>query len=200
MKNVLILVLVIFLACCKNNSTVIEGSLTSDRYDNEWVYWVPFKYDSLKTVDSALIQKNAFKLLISDHNRDKIGIIRVRYQLRLALQDILVYTEPGIVHVHLDSLSRSTGTPLNDVLQNWKDRKHSYDTEIYDMRRKYRKADDSEKEKIKEQMEKASTAYKNDIYQIILENKNNEAGKFIYSINKRQFTDEQVKEIEDYSD
>ena len=137
-----------------------------------------------------------FRLVISEYNLNKIGIIRVRYQIRLGLQDILVYSEPGTVHVHLDSISRATGTPLNDVLQNWKDKKQGYDRETYALARKRRTADPSEQEIINEDIKKATAAYYDDIFQMIVDNKNNDVGQFIYSLSKGQFTEEQVQKIE----
>ena len=195
-KNILLLLIVVSFANCNNSGAVIEGSLSSERYDNEWVFWVPFTGPATsKTVDSALIQKNEFRMNVSPHNINKTGIIRVRYQLRLGLQDILVYTEPGTMHVHLDTISRATGTPLNDVLQYWKDRKQSYDLELLTLRRNLRSAD-ADEEKTREEMKNVSTLYHDDIYQIVLQNKDNDVGKFIYSLHKGQFTEEQVNEID----
>ena len=193
------LLFVVFLGACTNRvGSVIEGTLSSDRYDNEWVYWVPFADASPKTVDSALIQNNAFRLVVSAHNLNKTGIIRIRYQLRLGVQDLIVFTEPGTLHVHLDSVSRATGTPLNDVLQHWKEKKQSYDAEIFALNRKRRAAEaDDEKDRIREDIDNAAAAYRDDMYQIVVENIKNEAGKFIYSMHKGQFTEEQINEIED---
>ena len=186
---------ILFLSACTNHSTVIEGTLPSDRYNNEMVYWVPVEGNHPKPVDSTRINKNTFHLIISAHNRDKMGIVRVKPLLRLALQDILVFTEKGTVQVKLDSNSSATGTPLNDVLQNWKDRKQIYDKEAYALRKKYKTIGANDKNGIKEEFENISAAYQDDIYQIIVENKDNEVGKFIYSLHKSLFTPEQINEV-----
>ena len=129
-KYTFLLITVFFTACTSPNS-VIEGTLPSDKYDRQVVFWVPMEGEHPRPVDSTHIQNNTFRLVISPHNLNKMGIVRVRPHLRLALQEILVFTEAGTVNVHLDSLSRATGTPLNETLQYWKDRKRTYDVESF---------------------------------------------------------------------
>jgi len=188
--------IILLFVACTNRGTVIEGTLPSEKYDNEMVYWVPFEGESPKPIDSVQIHKNTFHLVISPHNRNKMGIIRIKKPLhRLNLQDILVFTEPGTVQVKFDSYSSATGTPLNDVLQNWKDRKQAYDKDIYELRKKYKTADANDKDKIKKESENISAAYYDDVYQIVNKNKDNEVGKFIYSIHKSSFTPEQIDEL-----
>ena len=195
MKKILLLFFLVCAGACTRQSAVIEGTLSSDKFDNEWVYWVPFEGVTSKTVDSTLIQKNMFRLVVSEHNLNKAGIIRVRPVLRIALQDILVVTETGTVHVHLDSLSRATGTPLNDVLQYWKDLKYTYDKEVYVMRKALGAADENDKTEIQEEFEILSAAYREDIYQVVAENKDNMVGKLIFSLQKTIFTPEQIEEL-----
>jgi len=178
-------VIALLFAACTNHSTVIEGTLPSDKYDKQVAYWVPFEGASSKTVDSTLIHKNTFRLVVSDHNRNKMGIVRLHYLLRWGIQDLLVFTEPGTVKVKLDSISSAAGTPLNEVLQNWKDRKMSYDKEAYALREKFRNASPNDTTELKEEFKKATDDYNNDINKIIAENKDNEVGKFILKINGR---------------
>lgn len=194
-KNSLLLSAVCCFVACTNRQRVIEGTLSGDLYDNEVVYWVPFKDASSATVDSGRINKNTFRIVVSAHNYDRMGIVRVRPQFRLGLQDILVFAEKGTVNVHLDSISRATGTPLNETLQYWKDRKRSYDIDYFTLRRKLRTSDVDAQESIKTEMENVSTAYHNDIYQLVIDNNENEAGKFIYSLHKDRFTPEQTEAL-----
>lgn len=186
---------ILFFTSCTNRNTVIEGRLTSDIYDKELVYWVPMEGASSKTVDSAYINKDAFRIKISAHNKNKIGIIRVRYQLRLDLQEILVFTEAGTIQVKLDSISSASGTPFNDVLQNWKDIKREYDQKTYELRIKLRTTGSNDENETNEEIKKLYSVYLDDIYWIVLENKNNEIGKFIYSIHKSIFTPKQINEL-----
>ena len=199
MKYSLFLLFAVCITACINNTLVIEGKLPSDNYDNEWVYWVPMKGASAETVDSACIHKDAFRIILSAHNRNKMGVVRVRHQLRSALQDIIVFAETGTLQLKLDSVSSATGTPLNEALQNWKDRKRKYDREIYVLKQKRKAADANDEAGIKEAIENASAVYYNDIFQIVVENKDNEVGKFIFSLSKSSFTPEQILLIKNNS-
>ena len=197
MKKLLFLIFFVSLAACTQHQqgSVIEGMLPNDDYDNEAVYWVPMDGDHPKPVDSTRIKKNTFRIVISDHNLNKTGIVRLRPLLRLAIQEIIVYTEPGNVCLKLDSISSASGTPLNDVLQKWKDRKHEYNRERYPLIKKLNAKDAQDQDEIKEELEKLLDGYLNDIYLMIYENKDNEAGKFIFSMHKSSFTPEQINEL-----
>jgi hypothetical protein len=175
---------------------VIEGTLPNDTYDKETIYWVPMEGEHPKPVDSTYVNKNKFRLVISPHNLNKMGIVRVKPHLRFDLQDILVFTEKGIVKVNLDTVSSSSGTPLNNEMQIWKDRKRTCDKEVYYLTREMRKTDLAEKDIIEEEIKKIYAAYYDDLFRIIIENKENEVGKFIYSLNKSVFTQEQIEKLD----
>jgi hypothetical protein len=189
---------ILMITACTNHDTVIEGTLPGDQYDSETVYWVPYKGASAATVDSARINNDVFRIVISARNQNKMGIIRVKHQLRKALQEILVYTEAGTVQVKLDSISSASGTSLNEVLQNWKDRKRIYDKEIYDLRRELKNADTDENTGIQGKIDNVSAVYYNDVFEIFLENKDNDVGEFIFSLHQSGFTPEQIQESESY--
>ena len=195
--------IILFFSNCNNNKTVIEGTLPNDTYDSETIFWVPMEGEHPKPVDSTHVSKNKFRLVISAHNLNKMGIVRVKPYLRFDLQDILVFTEKGTVKVKLDSVSSSSGTPLNNVLQIWKDRKRVCDQEIYALMGELRKIEVTDKRKIEEKIKKVNAAYYNDVYQIVVGSKDNEVGKFIYSLHKSVFTPKQIEElgiIEDETD
>ena len=194
MKNIQFLLFALCFTACTKHSSVIEGTLPNDNYDSEAVYWVPMEGEHPKPVDSTHIDKNTFRLVISEHNRNKMGIIRVRPILRWGLQEILVFTETGTVQVKLDTISSAAGTPLNEVLQHWKDRKQMCDREVYALRKKRKAAGVNDEAGIKDEIEKVFAAYYDDMFQVIVENKDNEVGKFIYSLHKSKFTPEQIQE------
>jgi hypothetical protein len=177
---------------------VIEGTLPNDHYDGQVIFWVPMEGEHPKPVDSTHVVKNTFRLVISDHNLNRMGIVRVRPRLRLALQDILVYTEPGTVFVHLDSVSRATGTPLNETLQYWKDSKQTYDMKAFALRRELRNANTDDQDSIGAKIKKLSAGYHDDIFQIVMNNKDNDIGKFIYSLHKSSFDEEQKQELDHF--
>ncbi len=189
-------ILSFLLLFCTPPHSVIEGLLPNENYHDEWVYWVPYKDASSQTVDSTRINKNAFKITISDYNRDKIGFVRLRPLLRLELQEIIVYTEQGTTQVRLDTISSASGTPLNDVLQNWKDKKHHYDYEVYNLYLQRRIAEPADVEAIDKAIENALTTYRNDVCLIISANKNNDIGRFIFSLHQSFLTPEQVQSLD----
>jgi len=199
MKNIFFLFFVICLSACTKHGTVIEGTLPSDAYDKEAVYWVPVEGDHPRPVDSTHINKNKFRLVITERNHNKMGVVRVRPPYRLELQEILVFIEPGIVQLKLDTISSATGTPLNEVLQNWKDKKQTCEREAFALRKKLGTAGANDEVAIKKEIENIFTAHYDDIFKIVAENKENEVGKFIFSHYKSVFTPEQIALIENDS-
>lgn len=53
--------------------------------------------------------------------REEMRVLRLRHLLRIYIQELLVVTEPGTIHVKADSVGSVTGTPQNDALQKWKE-------------------------------------------------------------------------------
>jgi hypothetical protein len=166
-KIIFLLLIALITACSDKPVSRIEGEVPGTQYDNEWVYLVPIEGATAQTVDSTQIQKGRFQFQISANKQNRIYILRLQPLLRLRLQDILVITEPGSIQVRMDSVSYASGTPLNQTLQEWKDQ---------------------QRENIPQY-----TAY---VHQLVLENKNNAVGKFIYSLHKSLFTEAEIQEIE----
>ena len=52
---------------------------------------------------------------------EEMRVLRLRHLLRIYIQELLVVTEPGTIHVKADSVGSVTGTPQNDALQKWKE-------------------------------------------------------------------------------
>lgn len=52
---------------------------------------------------------------------EEMRVLRLRHLLRVYIQELLVVTEPGTIHVKADSVGSVTGTPQNDALQKWKE-------------------------------------------------------------------------------
>lgn len=186
---------ILFFSNCNNYKTVIEGTLPNDTYDSETVFWIPMEGEHLQPVDSTSITKNTFRLVISNHNLNKMGIVRVKPHLRFGLQDILVFTEAGTVKVKLDSISSSSGTPLNDIMQKWKERKRVCDMEVYALTSVIFQTETTDINAIEEDIKKIFAAYYEDVYRIIDENKNNGVGKFIYSIHRLFLKPEQIEAL-----
>jgi len=180
-----LLLFVFLLICfsCTENKSVIEGIVPNASYDKEVVYLVPVKNASSKTVDSTVIRNSRFQFKIKSEKQNQIFIVRVKPILRLDLQDLLVVTEPGAVYVNLNKTSSSSGTPLNIVLQQWKEKKFVADSTYYMLNRQYNKeTDESEKARLQSESEKIMNEYKTYEDGLVEKNKDNPVGQFIRSL------------------
>ena len=108
-------------ASCENSrqNYVIEGTLPSVKYDGEWIYLVPME-NAPGRVDSVKITNASFSF---SGQGEEMRVLRLRHLLRIYIQELLVVTEPGTIHVKADSVGSVTGTPQNDALQKWKEGK-----------------------------------------------------------------------------
>lgn len=106
-------------ASCGNSGQnyVIEGTLPSVKYDGEWIYLVPME-NAPGRVDSVKITNASFSF---SGQGEEMRVLRLRHLLRIYIQELLVVTEPGTIHVKADSVGSVTGTPQNDALQKWKE-------------------------------------------------------------------------------
>ena len=184
-KAALFLFLTICFAACTEKESVISGNLPDATYDGEMVYLVPIKDASSKTVDSTLIKDSHFQFKVKPEKQNKIFIIRVRPILRVKLQEILVASEPGTISVNLDAPSSSSGTPLNQTLQQWKEKKYVFDSTYYAIRRQYNKeSDESEKARLQSEADETMKEYRTYADSLAERNKNNAVGQFILSLNE----------------
>jgi len=173
---------VCFIGCSKKES-IIEGKVPNASYDNEWVYLVPLKNPTKKTVDSTLIHNGSFRFNVKSKKQNQVYIVRVRPALRLKLQEILVIPEQGIVHVDLDLRSSASGTPLNETLQQWKDKKQVSDSACYSLRREYRKeTDEAKKNQLKTEIDSILKENRTDMDSLAKKNKTNAIGQFLQSL------------------
>lgn len=179
----LLLIFLVCLSACAGKESLIEGQLPDASYDNEFVYLVPFKGASKKTVDSTLIRESRFLFKIKPEKQNRVYIIRVKPALRLLLQDILIIPEQGTVFVNMDKNSSSSGTPLNLTLQQWKERKLVLDTTYYSLRRRYKQTtDEAEKNQLQTELDsiiKENRAYMDSLAK---KNKDNPVGQLIKSL------------------
>ena len=183
-RNVALLFLFVCFSCTGNKS-VIEGNVPNASYDKEIVYLVPVKNASSKTVDSTVIRNSRFQFKIKSEKQNQIFIVRVKPILRLDLQDLLVVTEPGAVYVNLNKTSSSSGTPLNIVLQQWKEKKFVADSTYYTLNRQYNKeTGESEKAQLQSELDNIKKEYKTYEDSLVEKNKDNAVGQFIRSLHQ----------------
>lgn len=105
-------------ASCGNSGQnyVIEGTLPSLKYDGEWIYLVPME-NAPGRVDSVKITNASFSF---SGQGEEMRVLRLRHLLRIYIQELLVVTEPGTIHVKADSVGSVTGTPQMMPFRNGK--------------------------------------------------------------------------------
>jgi len=185
MEKLFFLFLIICFVGCAGNESLIEGWLPDATYENEWVYLVPVKDASSKTVDSTLIRESRFQFKLKPKKQNRIYILRLRPALRFELQDILVISEPGTVTVNLNKNSSASGTPLNQTLQQWKEKKREYDSTYYSLRRQFNnETGELEKVRFQSEIEKITKKYQFYMDSLAEQNKDNPAGQFFRSLTK----------------
>jgi len=184
--NLLFFLIICFTGCSKNES-VINGRLPDASFDNEWIYLVPIKNASKKTVDSVLIRDSSFQFKLKPKKQNQIFILRVKsLLLRMDLQNILIISEPGIIDVRLDKHSMASGTPLNQILQQWKEEKRISDSTYYSVFRKCKKeTSESEKAQYQSELKEISEKYQTYADSLAEVNKDNIIGQFIRSLSKK---------------
>lgn len=129
MKKVsLIIAACVMLTACgtgshRSGECRIHGSLGSDKWDGQYIFFVPMYDKEQVGVDSVKIKGRTF-----DFATDKscVSDIRLSWRTRYGTQNLLVVYEPGDVSVRIDSVSSGGGTPLNDSLEAWKNLSTKY--------------------------------------------------------------------------
>ncbi|MBR5069757.1 MAG: DUF4369 domain-containing protein [Bacteroidales bacterium] len=103
---------------------VIEGKLPAERYEGACIFLVPMRGPHPRPVDSTFVNKDgSFRFT---GNVEHVAVLRLALKSRFGIQDLLVVTEPGVIHATLDSVSSGYGTPQNDSLQSWKEHLGNY--------------------------------------------------------------------------
>jgi hypothetical protein len=182
-------------AGCQNRSCYrIEGHLPDSSSDGEFIYLVPFENAVKERVDSTRIENNKFQFE-GTVQTPEICILRTRPLLRLKLQELLVVKEPGIINVKFDSTSSACGTALNDSLQHWKDKKMEFDRQYDRLKQKYRSADDSVKNEMKQRADHLKEQIENYHFNFVKRNRENAVGKMVLKMMGTTFTPDQKKEL-----
>lgn len=104
-------------ACTDKPKYVIHGTVPPDRYNGEKIYLVPAEGANWGNVDSTIIQNNSFTF---EGDTERVWIVRMPIRLRIGMQEMLVVSEPGEIHVNIGPSSSVDGTPQNRWLQQWK--------------------------------------------------------------------------------
>lgn len=196
MYNWFWLVITFFLVACNgtNQRLIITGHVPESIADGEAIYLVPLKGANSESVDSMIVVDGIFQTE-KQIQQPEIVIIRTRPQLRLVLQELLIVLEPGAVEVSLNKESSAGGTPLNNALQQWKEKKTDFDETRRLLYQMLQTEDSSSKDEIDKRMNKLVTDYTTYCYDLIRSNRENLVGRFVYAQTKNLFSAEQLEEL-----
>lgn len=120
MKRVIFLsaILLLLFSCNNKPRYRIEGTVTAGVADGQKIYLVPMTGANWGNVDSTYAHNGKF---VFEGDTERVSIIRLPFRQRMQAQELLVVTEPGVIKVHLDTNSITSGTPQNNLIQQWKD-------------------------------------------------------------------------------
>ena len=177
-----IFTLLCLFACQSNDSKyIIEGTLPTAQQDGEWIYLAPMENASIENIDSTRIENARFTF---QGTGEEMKVLRMRILLRLKFQELLVVTEPG-------------GTPQNDALQHWKDRKQKTDGEFYALWTALKTCSPGDSIRIKQTWDSLRVETQAFNYAFMKEHINQTVGKFLYKMIKTSLTEEQRKELDE---
>ncbi len=187
-----VVILLLFLGSCQSGVNFsILGNLPDKTYNGEIIYLVPINNPIKSYVDSTIVT-NGVITFESSVTKPEICIIRAKPVLRYNLEELLIVREPGNLTVKLDKSSSVHGTPLNDSLQYWKERKMRYDFVNAELIKRFRESkDDIEKQILKAKQDSLMALSNQFHFNFVLRNKDNIVGQFVQKIMAGSFTDDQ---------
>ncbi len=119
---------------CQQNYK-IEGE--SSQIPNGTTIWLQKQVDDkFVIIDSTTIQNGRFHFEGVQDNA-AIAILVPHNDIQSTYPPLLLALEPGKIKVTLDSLSRVSGTPLNNRLQRYESLRDQYDSRLHDITKSY---------------------------------------------------------------
>lgn len=195
MKNLVLVLLLSLFSCHSANNFVIQGSVPDQTYNDEKIYIVPIDKPVKAYVDSMIV-KNGTIVFKGRVSKPEICVIRAKPVLRYNLEELLIVREPGNLTVKLDRSSSVQGTPLNDSLQYWKERKMRYDFVNAELVKRYHETkDEKEKQQLKLKQDSLFALSGKFHFNFVLRNKDNIVGQFAQKAMSGSFTEEQRKQL-----
>lgn len=180
----LINVLLFLTASCKKPQVFrIEGIVPAQVFSGSKVYLVALDAPITKNVDSTIVENGSFSFE-TEADSFSVRILRIPAKFPDIIEDLIVIAEPGTINVVLDSTSHGHGTRLNNILQNWKERKHFHDSLQWDIVQQinFARTDQAKNDSLTAVSEKTIESMLSDNIRILNENLFNGIGLLIYKL------------------
>jgi len=161
----------------------IDGTVPDTKFKGSKIYLVALDGPVSKNVDSTIIKDGKFHF---EKKPDSlcVTILRVPVNYQNPVEDLVVITESGRLDVVMSSISRGHGTRLNNILQQWKDRKHTYDSlqrDIYIRKNSENKTQDTA-DSLMWQSQQLGVEFMADVVNLMNENLQNGIGLLLFKI------------------
>jgi hypothetical protein len=190
------LALVVTASCTRTETFTVRGTVSDPKLNNSKVYFVALDGPITKDVDSTIIVDGKFSF---EKKADSlcIKILRVPVRYPDAVEDLVAVLETGTLDVKLSANSHGEGTRLNNILQEWKDIKHTHDSIQSDLYT--RKAEEGISNDTVASLMKRSVIlnqeYRNYVMNLMNENLQNGIGLVLFKIYYHEFSSEEKKRI-----
>lgn len=200
MKKLLYLLPVIALllgSCTKHNE--LNGTFANKSNDGRKVYLLTMKSlkDNFEPVDSTVIQDGKFKFQLKETSEPSVGYIVVKDASPGTPNGIPFVYENGSIEVKIDSVAKTTGTPMNEKCQVFFDKLSGVVKRLDALDVKISQTpDDSLREGYIAQMDDLNKEMGNIGFNFVKENIKNRVGEFYFVSFMGIFSDEQIKELQ----
>lgn len=177
------LILLIATSCTHKERFSIEGKVPDNAFNGSKIYLVALDGPVSKKVDSTIIGDGNFHFeTIADSLCAKI--IRVPPRYPSVIEDLVVVTEPGVLHAVMSSNSYGEGTRLNNTLQLWKQKKLAFDSlqHILYARVHSEGLNQEISDSLKNYSKKLNDTFMAEVVRLQNENVNNGIGLFLFKL------------------
>lgn len=197
MKSITKLFFLLFLlaSCGRKEATYrIYGEMSDNSCNNSLIFLVPAEgAQTAETVDSTYIENGKFYF---EGEEEKMAILRLSHLYRIDHQELLIVTEPGAIKVKIGKVSTVTGTPQNNLLQSWKEKKEKGEETLLNCRKRWLERRGSNDSITYEHVtDSIRNRLNEDTWALLKESGNNSLGSFFYIRFKHLFTEEIREEL-----
>jgi len=198
MKKIIVFLfsILLFTSCTKKEIFKVEGSVPDSTFNGSKIYFVALDGPISRNVDSTIIDKGKFHF---EKKADSlcVKILRVPARFPVIIEDLVVVLEPGNLNVSLSGNSQGEGTRLNNILQSWKEKKHSYDSVKWELYSQKNRKDIRQEliDSIVNYSGSLDNTYKSYVMQLMNENINNGIGLLLFKVYYNDLTIEDKQRI-----